>query len=389
MFLLIVTAILGGIMAVALVSIKFLFSEHLAKKFYKLFALADLVFIVIIIGGWLIRSLVPEWFIALFGNVATVFLMTQLICGVLVMCALIVRFFYRKFNKQKKFDPARRRLLTYGMIYPLFSLAVSLYGNRIEKNSDVENFVDVPIKNLPPELEGFRIAQISDLHLGAYFSLERLEGLLQRIADAKPDLLAITGDIFDDVGMNPAAIKIVDAFTDKFKFGIFYIHGNHEHFRGIRAIEQMLAQTKIHYLINSSKIVTSKLCILGVDYPSRAPVTSTNDKEREQLFAEARKVFVDKAMENVPADSIKILLAHHPEFIDDGAERHCVLTLTGHTHGSQFGIFGKPIFPVFKYTRGIVKIGDSLGYVHVGNGSWFPFRFGCPPEIAYFTLKTK
>ena len=131
MFLLIVTAILGGIMAVALVSIKFLFSEHLAKKFYKLFALADLVFIVIIIGGWLIRSLVPEWFIALFGNVATVFLMTQLICGVLVMCALIVRFFYRKFNKQKKFDPARRRLLTYGMIYPLFSLAVSLYGNRI------------------------------------------------------------------------------------------------------------------------------------------------------------------------------------------------------------------------------------------------------------------
>ena len=389
MFLLIVTAILGGIMAVALVSIKFLFSEHLAKKFYKLFALADLVFIVIIIGGWLIRSLVPEWFIALFGNVATVFLMTQLICGVLVMCALIVRFFYRKFNKQKKFDPARRRLLTYGMIYPLFSLAVSLYGNRIEKNSDVENFVDVPIKNLPPELEGFRIAQISDLHLGAYFSLERLEGLLQRIADAKPDLLAITGDIFDDVGMNPAAIKIVDAFTDKFKFGIFYIHGNHEHFRGIRAIEQMLAQTKIHYLINSSKIVTSKLCILGVDYPSRAPVTSTNDKEREQLFAEARKVFVDKAMENVPADSIKILLAHHPEFIDDGAENNCVLTLTGHTHGSQFGIFGVPLFPVFKYTRGIVKIGDSLGYVHVGNGSWFPFRFGCPPEIAYFTLKTK
>ena len=253
----------------------------------------------------------------------------------------------------------------------------------------MENFVDVPIKNLPPELEGFRIAQISDLHLGAYFSLERLEGLLQRIADAKPDLLAITGDIFDDVGMNPAAIKIVDAFTDKFKFGIFYIHGNHEHFRGIRAIEQMLAQTKIHYLINSSKIVTSKLCILGVDYPSRAPVTSTNDKEREQLFAEARKVFVDKAMENVPADSIKILLAHHPEFIDDGAQRNFALTLTGHTHGSQFGIFGKPIFPVFKYTRGIVKIGDSIGYVHVGNGSWFPFRFGCPPEIAYFTLKTK
>ena len=83
------------------------------------------------------------------------------------------------------------------------------------------------------------------------------------------------------------------------------------------------------------------------------------------------------------------MLAHHPEFIDDGAERNFALTLTGHTHGSQIGIFGVPLLPVFKYTRGVVKIGDSFGYVHVGNGSWFPFRLGCPPEIAYFTLKTK
>ncbi|MBR6888488.1 MAG: metallophosphoesterase [Selenomonadaceae bacterium] len=390
MFIIIVAAILGGVMAVALVSIKFLFSEHMAKKFYRLFALADLVFITIIIGGWLIRSLVPGWFVSLFGNVATIFLMAQLICGVLVLCAVVVRFFYRKFHKPKKFDPARRRMLAYGMMYPFLSLAVALYGNHIEKNSDVENFYDVPIKNLPPELEGFRLAQISDLHLGAYFSLERLENLLQRVADSKPDLLAITGDIFDDVAMNPAAIKIVDAFTDKFRYGIFYIHGNHEHFRGIRAIEERLAQTKIHVLINRAENVTSKLFILGVDYPSRAPVmNSGGDKDREKLFAEARKVFVDKAMENVPADAVKILLAHHPEFIDDGAERNFALTLTGHTHGSQIGIFGVPLFPVFKYTRGVVKIGDSFGYVHVGNGSWFPFRFGCPPEIAYFTLKNK
>ena len=389
MFLLIVAALLGGGRALALLSIKFLLSERLAKKFYKIFAAADLFFIVVIIGGWWIRWLVPDWFVTFFGNIATIFLMTQLICGGLVVCALVARFFYRKFGKPTKFSPERRRILAHGMIYPLLSLAVTLYGNRVEKNFDVENFYDVPIKNLPPDLEGFRLAQISDLHLGAYFSLERLEALLQRIADAKPDLLAITGDIFDDVAMNPAAIKLVDSFTEKFRHGIFYIHGNHEHFRGIRAIEQMLAQTKIHCLINSAENVTSKLYVLGVDYPSRAPVTSTNDKDREKLFAEARKNFVDAAIKNVPDDAIKILLAHHPEFIDDGAERNFALTLTGHTHGSQFGFFGVPLFPVFKYTRGVVKLGDSFGYVHVGNGSWFPFRFGCPPEIAYFTLKTK
>lgn len=389
MFIIIVAGFLGIILALALISIRFLVSDHLAKKFYKLFGLADLAIIAVIVGGWAIRSLVPDIFIAFFGNVATVFLMSQLICGVLVVLAVVARFFYRKFAKPTRFNPARRRMLGYAMLYPVVSTAISLYGNRVEKNSDVENFYDVPIKNLPPELEGFNLAQISDLHLGAYFSLERLENLLQRVADSKPDLLAITGDIFDNVPMNPAAVKIVDSFTEKFRYGIFYIHGNHEHFRGIAAIEKLLAQTKIHFLLNSAENVTSKLYVLGVDYPSRAPVmNSGGDKEREQLFATARKNFVDKASENVPDDAIKILLAHHPEFIDDGAERNFALTLTGHTHGSQFGIFGVPLFPVFKYTRGVVKIGDSFGYVHVGNGSWFPFRFGCPPEIAYFTLRS-
>lgn len=388
MFLLITAAFLGGIMALALVSIKFLFSEHLAKKFYKLFAIADLAIIFVIVGGWMIRSLVPDWFIAFFGNVATIFLMTQLICGVLITCAVAVRFIWRKFNPPKEFDPARRKALVHGMIYPLMSLAISLYGNRIEKNRDVENFYDVPVKDLPPELEGFKLAQISDIHLGAYYSLERLESLLKRIAEAQPDLLAITGDIFDDKAMNHDAIKLVDSFTDKFKFGIYYCHGNHEHFRGIRAIEDELAQTKIHWLVNRSANVTSNLYILGIDYPSRAPITSSGgDKERDENFRATRNEFMHRALKGVPDDGIKILLAHHPEFIDDGAERHCALTLTGHTHGSQFGIFGVPLFPVFKYTRGIIKIGESLGYVHSGNGSWFPFRFGCPPEIAYFTLR--
>lgn len=389
MFIVLVALLLGAVMAVALVSIKFLFSDRLAKKFYKIFALADLAIIGVIVSGWAVRELVPAGFVTVFGSFATIFLMTQLFCGVMVMIALAVRFVWRKFHKPTKFDPQRRKVLAHAMIYPLLSFAAAVYGNRIEKNSDVENFFDVPIKNLPPELEGFRLAQISDVHLGAHYSLERLENLLQRIADSKPDLLAITGDIFDDVPMNPAAIKIVDAFTDKFRYGIFYIHGNHEHFRGIGAIEQMLAQTKIHVLINRSERVTANLYMLGVDYPSRAPVTSSNDADREKIFAEARKNFVDRAIEGVPDDAIKILLAHHPEFIDDGAERNFPLTLTGHTHGSQFGIFGVPLFPVFKYTRGIVRHGDSIGYVHCGNGSWFPFRFGCPPEIAHFTLTAK
>ena len=86
-------------------------------------------------------------------------------------------------------------------------------------------------------------------------------------------------------------------------------------------------------------------------------------------------------------NAIPILLGHHPEAIDNAASHGAALALTGHTHGCQFGIFGRAALPFFKYNRGIVHVGSTLGYVHSGNGSWFPYRIGCPPEIAYFTLR--
>ena len=273
-------------------------------------------------------------------------------------------------------------------MYPLISLATAFYGNRIERLKDVKNFYDIPVKNLPPELENFKIAQISDVHLGAHYSLERLEKLLQKISDDKPDLLAITGDIFDCKQLNAQAIQLVDSFTDKFKFGIYYCHGNHEHHRGISEIEAGLSKTKIHWLVNRSENVTSKLYILGVDFPKSSPVMSSGGRgDADRIFEQQKKNFVESALQGVPFDSVCVLLAHHPEFIDDGIEKIIPLTLTGHTHGGQVGIFGMSLMPLFKYTRGMVKKDNCFGYVHVGNGSWFPFRLGCPPEIAYFTLK--
>ena len=389
MFLVYVSAIFALILALALISVHFLLDSEHKKKIYKLLTLADFGIIFLIIGGFILRANFPDSFINYFGSFASVFFMSQLICGGLVVIALLVRTIYRKFYKpQPKFSPARRKMLQWGIFYPLMALATSLYGNRIERLTEVENFFDIPINNLPPELENFKIAQISDVHLGAYFSLERLEKLLQRIADAKPDLLAITGDIFDDNKINAQAIQLVDSFTDKFKFGIYYIHGNHEHHRGIASIEAGLHKTKIHWLVNQSENVTSKLYILGVDYPSSSPVMESGGRGKlDEVFIQQKRDFVEKTLQGVPYDAVCILLAHHPEFIDDGAEKNIPLTLTGHTHGGQIGIFGLSLLPVFKYTRGMVRNGNSFGYVHVGNGSWFPFRLGCSPEIAYFTLK--
>ncbi len=390
MFLVYVFGILALIIALALISVSFLLDSPIKRRLYKILTLIDLSIIVLMIGGFAIRAEIPNSIVDAFGSFSTVFLMTQFICGIAVVVALIVRTVYRKFHKPTPYNPERRRVLAYGLVYPLMSLAISLYGNRIERLGTVNRYFDIPVKKLPPELEGFTIAQISDVHIGPYFSLERLELVLNQIVDEKPDLLAITGDIFDNVRMNPDAIKLVDSFTDKFKYGIYYCHGNHEHYRGISAIEAELRRTDIHWLVNRSEKVVGNLYILGVDYPKSSPIMSSGGRgEIDNNFFETKREFVTKALEGVPYDSVCVLLAHHPEFIDNGAEKNIPLTLTGHTHGGQIGIFGYALLPMFKYTRGMVVNDDSYGYVNPGLGSWFPFRLGCPPEITYFTLRLK
>ena len=93
-------------------------------------------------------------------------------------------------------------------------------------------------------------------------------------------------------------------------------------------------------------------------------------------------------MTGVPDNAVKILLAHHPDFLKNAVEYNAELVLSGHTHGGQLGFEGMPLVPpVFEYMRGWYSQGATRLYVHPGNGSWFPFRLGCQPEIAIFTLR--
>ena len=191
----------------------------------------------------------------------------------------------------------------------------------------------------------------------------------------------MTGDLFDDERQNEAAAEVLVAYAQEWHDGIWYCIGNHEYYRGARSlVDRMAGEGRIHVVLNGAEQVAGRgnLYIAGVDYPFA----------RGDAFDPQKKAYFAAAMAAVPADTVTVLLAHHPDFIDEAAAHGSVpLTLTGHTHGSQFGIFGQPLFPVFKYTRGMVHIGENYGYVHSGNGSWFPLRIGCPPEIAYFRLE--
>lgn len=274
-------------------------------------------------------------------------------------------------------DENKRRVLKGAALYPLVLAGSSAYGYCYERKHQVKRYYDVTL----PAGAGLTVAQISDVHLGTFFSVEDLRGLLQLVAEDKPDILVITGDLFDDVTLNPAAVQVVEEAVDLFPKGIYFCIGNHEHYRNWAHTEELLKKTRVCMLIGrADKVPGTDLWLAGAEY------TFARDDES---FQQEKEALTKKAIKNIPTAELSqtILLAHHPEYIDDGAALGIPLTLTGHTHGCQLGLFGLAVIPMYKYNRGMVKNGNSIGYVHCGNGSWLPLRVGCPPEIAYFRLK--
>lgn len=355
------------------------FMEERRRRYVgKRIFLANALEGVFLLGGWFLFHEF-SW-LGYLMHVVVFLLAGQMLFVGIVYAAVLFRWIWRQFAVPSvPFDMSRRKFLKCAAAYPIAAAGAAGYGSFCEKDETVEREFQIPVKNLPAGLKGFRVAQLSDIHLGMFFSVEKLGDLLKKTAAGKPDMLVITGDLFDDVLMNQEAAMLLDSFVGSFPHGIWYCYGNHEHMRGIEKIRAMLKETRIHVLANEAAVAVEGKCplvILGADYPMR-----------RDRFQEDERAFMRETLRDVPKDSVKILLAHHPDFIDDAAAAGINLTLSGHTHGAQFGIFGMPLFPVFKYTRGMVRIGDSYGYVHSGNGSWFPCRIGCPPEIAYFTLR--
>lgn len=320
----------------------------------------------------------PDWLARPALRLLSGIWMTQLIFGVL---AVLLRGGRRVLERPATPpDLERRRFLQGGAALPLLAGGVGIYGSTAGRRETVVREFSVPLSGIGSEIDGFRVAQISDIHLGLFFSLDDLTALLEMAAALGVDALLITGDLFDDDEMNVAAAERVDGFVDRFPRGIWFCYGNHEYFRDVDRTKQALAKSRIRVLANDRARVVNgarPLYFAGVDYP-----------KRRAEFDALRGRYTEEAMRGIPRGAVTIFLAHHPDFIDDAAERGAALVLTGHTHGGQIGLFGVPLVPpVFKYMRGLYRVGDTIGYVHCGNGSWFPYRLGCPPEIAVFRLE--
>ncbi|MCE5286283.1 MAG: metallophosphoesterase [Pelosinus sp.] len=276
---------------------------------------------------------------------------------------------------------SRRDFICKGAaVLPVVSLGLSAKGVYDAREITVQRH-NFRLPNFPKDLGKVKIVQISDTHIGPFFGPKSLERALNLAASEQPDLVVITGDLIDDLSLLDSTMKTLADFQKTLPYGLYFTWGNHEYFRDQNKIRRALAESPLTVLENSScQIIQGErpFYLIGVDYPWA--------KSAEEMRS-VKQNFLQQAVEKVPDNAFKVLLSHHPDFIDNAFAAGLPLTLSGHTHGGQVNVFGHSLLPVkYKYMRGLYQQGDLVGYVSTGTGSWLPFRLGCPAEISVFTL---
>jgi predicted MPP superfamily phosphohydrolase len=286
-------------------------------------------------------------------------------------------------------SPGRRHFLTRTAVaISATPFAACAYGMLYERTEIETTRQRIILPRLPQAFDGFRIAQISDIHIGPFMPVEDIRKYVAMVNALKPDMVALTGDFVTWEG-SPAR-AVVDALSAiKVPYGIFGCLGNHERWAHAEdLITRLFAErgTKILRQENASvEVAGERLNLIGVDYQTRAPFGPPRDGIVSEYLAGVQPLMLP--------DTVNILLSHNPNTFDRAAELGIDLSLAGHTHGGQVTLeyISPNISParlITPYVAGWFKKGESQLYVNRGIGTIFsPVRFGAPPEITVYELK--
>lgn len=256
------------------------------------------------------------------------------------------------------------------------------YAAKIEPHWPELVHVELPLPRLPRELDGFTIAQMSDMHLVSnpdlpnFTSPEDVRRGVNMINQLKPQMVVLTGDLFFGSAYF-AQVCAQEVAALRAPFGVFAIMGNHERWIEPAEAEEPLREVGLQVLCNASqpvKVKNSELWVLGMD----------------DLIWELGDL--ESTMEGVPEEAFKILLVHEPDFADEAAQHRIDLQLSGHSHGGQIRLpgIGPLVLPKMaeKYPMGLYQVDDMLLYTNRGLGVIRPtMRFNCRPEITLFRLR--
>ncbi|RKG57365.1 metallophosphoesterase [Corallococcus sp. CA054B] len=285
-------------------------------------------------------------------------------------------------------DLERRSLLVKaGQAMPVLAISASGVGVVGGSLGFTVREVEVKLRGLPAALDGFRIGQITDVHVGPFISTEYLRGAVEVMNKAGVDLQVMTGDLIDDVNQVDETMAALASTTAR--HGMLAVLGNHEHWRGLDEVLGGYAQlaergAPVRLLVDEAHVLEhggQRVRVVGVDFPMSGASRTGRDR-RWQRSAET-------AFKDGNPDDVVLCLSHHPDFFPYAAERGARLTLAGHTHGGQVAFLGVPLFGfAFKHMLGRYRFRDSHLYVSGGTGHWLPFRIGIPPEVTLLTLRS-
>jgi predicted MPP superfamily phosphohydrolase len=263
------------------------------------------------------------------------------------------------------------------------AIIAAIFGYRVSRRL-VRTALVVEHPDLPVSLDGLVIAQLTDLHVGPHTSPVRLAAARRIVEEARPDIIAVTGDVVDDYAQD------VDVYLNWFgdmtaPLGVYVSPGNHDVYAGWDAMASRLAGSGVRVVANSHREVTrgdAKIAVVG-----------TGDPAGSQLGVRSAAPDLDRAFASVPSDAFVLALAHNPALWPGCSARGADLTLSGHTHWGQFAIPSLRwclASPFVKYAMGAYVEGNAALYVAPGTNYWgIPFRLGCPSEVTILTLRRR
>jgi predicted MPP superfamily phosphohydrolase len=272
----------------------------------------------------------------------------------------------------------RRIFLARASAVAAGAASVTLVGFGSSTAIGPPNVLQVPIRmpRLDQAFNGFRIAVVSDIHLGPLSGRSRTERIVRLINEAEPDLVAIVGDLVDGTveELGRAAEPLRDLSSRE---GSFFVTGNHEYFvEDTPSWLHELDRLGVVPLRNENTVIRRGEAAFDL-----AGVNDIAGEERSDPPDLAR------ALSGVDPSRPTILLAHQPVWVTDAAERGVDLQLSGHTHGGQMWPFHYLVRAVQPSLAGLSTVGDTQLYVTRGAGFWGPpVRIGAPPDITVLTL---
>ena len=283
-------------------------------------------------------------------------------------------------NKSKnEKNPSRRDVLRLIAGAVSGSVLSVLYVTQIEPDMVEITQPELYLPRLHPAFDGYRIVQLSDIHMGSGTNRQRMESAVTRVNQLQADAIVFTGD-FVTREIEPFVDDLRDTLRElKAKDGVFTVPGNHDYWTNINMIRRIWQDAGVIDLSNRHHTLQRGDAIMhlaGVD----DYVVHLAD--------------VDKVVREMPSEGAAVLLAHEPDYADISAKTgRFDLQLSGHSHGGQVVIpgIGAPVLPRYgrKYYSGLYQVEGMWQYTNRGLGTIHPrVRFNCRPEITLMTLRS-